>query len=57
MKLSVVKLGLMEYQLAYELQMKILKLSQQEAIGNILLILEHPPVLTMGKNGNIDNIL
>lgn len=57
MKLSVVKLGLMEYSEAYELQLKIVKLSQQKAIDNVLLMLEHPPVLTMGINGNCDNIL
>jgi lipoyl(octanoyl) transferase len=57
MKLSVVKLGLIEYQEAYDLQLKILKLSQQEAIGNVLLLLEHPPVLTLGINGKNNNIL
>lgn len=57
MKLSVVKLGLMEYQLAYDLQLKILKLSQREVIGNVLLMLEHPPVLTVGVNGKDSNIL
>ena len=44
MKLRVVKLGLMEYQLAYDLQLEILKLSQQGAIGSVLLMLEHPPI-------------
>ncbi|MCJ7688399.1 MAG: lipoyl(octanoyl) transferase LipB [Clostridiaceae bacterium] len=57
MNLSVVKLGLIEYKEAYDLQMKILKLSQQEAIGNVLLILDHPPVLTVGINGKDKNIL
>ena len=57
MKLTVVKLGLIEYQEAYDLQLKILKLSQQEAIGNVLLLLEHPPVLTLGINGKDNNIL
>ncbi len=57
MKLSVVKLGLMEYGEAYDLQLKIVKLSQQDAIGNVLLILEHPPVLTVGINGKDNNIL
>ena len=52
MKLSVVKLGLIEYQEAYDLQLKILKLRQQESIGDVLLILEHPPVLTQGINGS-----
>ena len=57
MKLSVVKLGIIEYQAAYDLQLKILKLSQQEAIGNVLLLLEHPPVLTLGINGKDNNVL
>lgn len=57
MKLSVVKLGLMEYKEAHDLQLKILKLSQQETIGNVLLILEHSPVLTIGINGKDNNIL
>lgn len=58
MKLSVVKLGLIEYQTALDLQLKINKLSQQEKIENILLLLEHPPVITIGVNGrNNNNIL
>ena len=57
MKLSVVKLGLIDYQSAYDLQLKILKLSQQEVIGNVLLLLEHPPVLTLGINGKDNNVL
>lgn len=57
MKLSVVKLGLIEYQAALDLQMRILKLSQQEAIEDVLLLLEHPPVLTVGVNGKDNNIL
>ena len=57
MKLSVVKLGLIEYQAALDLQLRILKLSQQEAIGDVLLLLEHPPVLTIGINGKENNVL
>ena len=57
MKLNIIKLGLIEYQVALDLQLKILKLSQQEAIGNVLLLLEHPPVLTIGINGKENNVL
>jgi lipoyl(octanoyl) transferase len=57
MKLNIVKLGLIEYQTALDLQLKILKLVQQEAIGDVLLLLEHPPVLTIGINGKENNIL
>jgi len=55
MKLSVVKLGFIEYQTALDLQFKINKLSQQKAIENILLLLEHPPVITIGVNGKKNN--
>jgi lipoyl(octanoyl) transferase len=57
MKLIVVKLGLMEYQIALDLQFKILKLSQQKLMGNVLLLLEHPAVLTVGLNGKDNNVL
>jgi lipoyl(octanoyl) transferase len=57
MKLNIVKLGLIEYQTALDLQLKILKLVQQEAIYDVLLLLEHPPVLTIGINGKENNIL
>ncbi len=57
MKLKVAKLGMIEYQTALELQLKIHKLREQEAIGDVLLLLEHPPVLTLGLNGKTDNIL
>lgn len=57
MKLSVVKLGLIEYQEALDLQVKILKLNQQEKIEGVLLLLEHPPVITVGLNGKESNVL
>lgn len=57
MKLNIVKLGLIEYGTALDLQLKILKLVQQEAIDDVLLLLEHPPVLTIGINGKENNIL
>jgi lipoyl(octanoyl) transferase len=56
-KLAVVRLGLTDYQAALELQLKIHKLRQREAIGDVLLLLEHHPVLTLGVNGKNANIL
>ncbi len=57
MKISVVKLGLIEYQTAFDLQQKLLKLRQQGLIEDVLLLLEHPPVITVGVNGKETNIL
>lgn len=53
----MVKLGLIEYQEALDLQMKLLKLNQQEKIGEVLLLLEHPPTITVGFNGKDSNVL
>ncbi|MDF2522848.1 MAG: lipoate-protein ligase [Clostridiales bacterium] len=57
MKLSVVKLGLIEYQSALDLQLKVHKLRQQELIEDVLFLLEHPPVITIGTSGKEANIL
>lgn len=57
MNLRVVNLGLIDYQDALELQFKLLALRQQNKIEDILLLLEHPPVITVGVNGKDANIL
>jgi len=57
MILNVVSLGFIDYQTALKLQFDILKLRQAEAIDDVLLLLEHPPVITVGAAGKYDNIL
>lgn len=57
MKLNVVKLGTIEYQSALELQFRLLRLRQQDVIEDTLLLLEHPPVITVGTTGKEANIL
>lgn len=52
-----VKLGVIEYLKAYELQQKIHQAVLEERMGNVFLILEHTPVLTIGISGSEDNIL
>jgi lipoyl(octanoyl) transferase len=39
------------------LQAELVDLRQRGRIGNVLLLLEHPPVLTLGRNANRSNIL
>ncbi|MBR0600601.1 lipoyl(octanoyl) transferase LipB [Sinanaerobacter chloroacetimidivorans] len=56
-KLTTVKLGLMGYEEALALQMKIQKLVSLNRLSHILLILEHPPVITMGSGAKLENIL
>ncbi|HYE68372.1 MAG TPA: lipoyl(octanoyl) transferase LipB [Anaerovoracaceae bacterium] len=57
MKLNVVSLGRVDYMEALALQEKLLVKRQQGEIDNTLLLLEHPPVLTLGKRGVYSNII
>jgi len=50
-------LGRVDYAEALRLQEELVALRQQGRIGNVLLLLEHPPVLTLGRNANRSNIL
>jgi lipoyl(octanoyl) transferase len=50
-------LGRVPYAEALRLQEELVALRQQDRIGNVLLLLEHPPVLTLGRNANRSNIL
>ena len=56
-KLTTVKLGLIEYEKALDLQQKIQKLVISGRLGHVLLILEHTPVVTLGSGANPGNIL
>ena len=50
-------LGRMGYEEALRLQEELVALRQQGRIENVLLLLEHPPVLTLGRNAKRANIL
>lgn len=57
MKLNVVRLGRMDYQNALEIQQQLLYKRQQGKILDTLLLVEHPPVLTIGRRGTRSNII
>jgi lipoyl(octanoyl) transferase len=50
-------LGRMEYAEALRLQEELVELRRADRIGNVLLLLEHPPVLTLGRHANRANVL
>src|ERR1700689_594532 len=50
-------LGRVAYDEALRLQAEIVELRLQGRVENVLLLLEHPPVLTLGRNANRNNIL
>ena len=57
MEINIVRLDRIDYKDALEIQEKLLDLRQQGKVGDMLLLLEHPPVLTLGRRGEYENIL
>jgi lipoyl(octanoyl) transferase len=55
--IAVVDLGRKDYASALALQQQLSALRQQESIGDVLLLVEHPPVLTLGRNAHRDHVV
>jgi lipoate-protein ligase B len=54
---AVWRLGMVEYGAAYQLQKKLHQQRVEGEVEDTLLLLEHPPTITVGKAGSINNIL
>jgi lipoyl(octanoyl) transferase len=52
----VVNLGLVEYGAAWELQRRLVAARKAGAIPDVLLLCEHPHVITLGRNGKLANL-
>jgi lipoic acid synthetase len=50
-------LGQVEYGVAYRLQQRLCQRRRDGEIPDVLLLVEHPPTITIGKSGRLDNIL
>ncbi len=57
MKLEVIRPGQIPYQDAFELQTELQAKRTAGAIPDTLILLEHPPVITIGKRGNEADVL
>jgi lipoyl(octanoyl) transferase len=55
--INVLYLGRVDYAIALELQQTLVRLVKDGRIGHTLLLLEHPPVITLGRNGGAANIV
>ena len=55
--ISVLQLGTQDYATALKLQQTLVDLRKSNQIGDVLLFLEHPPVITLGRNAHSANIL
>jgi lipoyl(octanoyl) transferase len=52
----VVHLGLVEYGAAWELQRRLVAARKAGAVPDVLLLCEHPHVITLGRNGKLENL-
>jgi lipoyl(octanoyl) transferase len=55
--ISVIQLGSVDYPTGLSLQQRLVELRQQGRIGDVLLLLEPTPVITLGRNAKARNIL
>ena len=55
--ISVVQLGTIDYATGLRLQQQLVALRKEEKIGDVLLLLEHKPVITLGRNAKAANVL
>ncbi len=55
--ISIVQLGVVEYEEGLRLQKRLVDLRKSGQIGDVLLLLEHSPVITLGRNAKAANVL
>jgi len=55
--LNILNLGQQVYDDALDLQRQLVAARREERIDDTLILLEHPPVITLGRRGNESNIL
>ncbi|HXM98608.1 MAG TPA: lipoyl(octanoyl) transferase LipB [Candidatus Dormibacteraeota bacterium] len=53
----IIDLGLIRYSAAFEVQERLVAARKTGAIDNVLLLCEHPHVITVGRNGNRAHLL
>jgi lipoate-protein ligase B len=53
----VLECGRMPYKEAWDLQRALVEARQQERVPDVVLFVEHPPVITVGRSGRRSNIL
>jgi lipoyl(octanoyl) transferase len=55
--ISLVQLGAVDYATGLRLQQQLVALRKEEKIGDVLLLLEHSPVITLGRNAKAANVI
>jgi lipoyl(octanoyl) transferase len=55
--ICVLQLGTIDYSTGLRLQQKLVDLRKENSVPDVLLVLEHPPVITLGRNARAANVL
>jgi lipoyl(octanoyl) transferase len=55
--ISVLQLGTVDYATGLRLQRKLVELRKEGRIGDVLLLLEHTPIITLGRNAVAANVI
>ena len=55
--ISLIQLGTVDYATGLRLQEQLVTLRKEEKIGDVLLLLEHSPVITLGRNAKAANVI
>ena len=55
--ISVLQLGTIDYATGLRLQQRLVELRKAGQIGDVLLLLEHTPVITLGRNAKPSNLI
>lgn len=54
---KVLNLGLTDYKEALNIQLNLVSKRIEDSIPDVLILLEHPPTITIGRSGNLSNLL
>jgi lipoyl(octanoyl) transferase len=55
--ISLIQLGAVDYAIGLRLQQELVDLRKEKKIGDVLLLLEHSPVITLGRNAKAANVI
>src|SRR5271170_8309981 len=55
--ISILQLGALDYATGLRLQQKLVQLRKDGLVGDVLLLLEHSPVITLGRNAKAANVI
>src|SRR5580658_3707190 len=53
----ILQLGTVDYATGLSLQQRLVQLRKDGLIGDVLLLLEHTPVITLGRNAKAANVI